>query len=278
MALMKAVREVGLRIVCWMVFLFAVWSPLTAQYKVGPGDLVRITVLELDDLKGSDYRIDNEGNLTLPYLGLIGVKDLSLSELRTAISEGLKKGFLKDPQVFVELTEVQYRPIRVIGAVARPGKLDRVQDINLIEAVTQAGGVTKDAGDTIIIMRRTPDGQSTSLKISYAELFIEGKAQLNIPVFPGDTINIPAETPLLISVIGEVHKPGQYQFSPRAKATILRVIAAAGGFTDFAKRGKVVVKRESKTGTADYPVNVKSIESGDSEDFALMHNDVVIVR
>ena len=267
-----------MRLALSMFLILGAWLPLAAQYKVGPGDLLKITVLELEELKGSEYRIDNQGNLTLPYLGLILVKDLSLSDLRTAITDGLKSGFLKDPQVFVELIEVQYRPIRVIGAVAKPGKLDRVQDINLIEAITQAGGVTKEAGDTIFIMRRTPKNTTVSFKISYSELFIEGKAESNHPIYPGDTINIPAEIPIQISIIGEVNKPGQYQFSPRSRATILRVIAVAGGFTDFAKRNRVLVKRETETGNSDIPVNVKSIESSDAEDFEILHNDVVIVR
>jgi polysaccharide export outer membrane protein len=219
-------------------------TPLLAQnYRLGPGDLLKISVIELQDV-AADYKIDNQGNLNLPYLGLLKVQDKTTMELREEIITKLSERFVNEPQVFVDLLEINWRPISVIGAVNLPGRLKGVNpNINLVEAITLAGGVLENAGDTILVMRTPDSGIPETLKISYQELLIEGKPFLNIPVMAGDTINIPVERPTVISVIGEVNKPGELEFPSSSRVTLLRVLAAAGGFTDYARRNKVSIRR-----------------------------------
>ena len=193
-----------MRIAAMLFFVVCCLSVMGQQnYRVGPGDLVKVSVIELEEVE-NQYRIDNMGNLTLPYLGRVAVKGKTLSELQRSITEQLKEGYVNDPHVFVDVLEYNYQPISVIGAVKIPGKLNRVdQNINLIEAITRAGGVMENASDKIFIMRKTPEGLSETLEISYDELMIQGRSYLNIPIYFGDTINIPVERPLVVSVIGE---------------------------------------------------------------------------
>ena len=246
-------------------------------YRVGPGDLLKISVLELKEIE-NEYRIDNGGFLTLPYLGRIPVRGLTVTEIYELVTEKLKQEAVNNPQVFIDLVEYNYRPISVIGAVKEPGKLNRLHgNISLIEAITQVGGITSNASDTIVIMRKTPEGLGETLKVSYTALMVEGHAYLNIPIFPGDTINIPVEQPMVVSIIGEVNKPGSYEFKRSSRITILRVVATAGGFTDYAKRSKLVVRRNNDGEPEEHKVDVRGIQENRLPDFVMQHDDVVIV-
>lgn len=253
------------------------WAAAPPQeYLVGPGDLIKISVAELDDVE-DNYRIDSQGHLSLPYLGRIDVQDKSLQDLTTTLTTAFEK-YVNEPHVFVEIVEFNYRPISVIGAVKEPGKLDRSGgNLKLVEALTLAGGLSDNAGDRIIILRKTPWQVDETLEISYREMMELGQAHFNIPLYPGDTINVPVAQPLVVSVIGEVNRPGEYKFSANTKVTFLRVIAAAGGFTDYAKRQRIVIKRQQNGQANDIEVNAKDIQANRAVDLSMAHNDVVIV-
>lgn len=260
-----------------LVMLMALTMGFTAHaqnYKLGPSDLLKIAVIELNDMAG-EYRVDTQGNVTLPYLGQMSVYHLTVDQVRSTLAEQLaKQELVTDPQVLVDLMEVNYRPVNVIGAVQNPGKLNKVfQNITLVDAITRAGGVQENAGDIILIMRTADNGFTETLKVSYQELLIEGRPYLNIPIYAGDTINIPVEKPMLISVLGEVSKPGEYEFKSTSRATLLRVIASAGGFTDFAKRHKVAVRRNGK----ETRVDVRAIVEDGAPDFVMEDGDIVSV-
>ena len=74
-----------------------------------------------------------------------------------------------------------------------------------------------------------------------------------------------------------MNRPGEYKFTRDSRITILRVIAAAGGFTDYAKQQKLVIKREVGARAQKFTVNVRAIQDSGEEDFLMEHNDVVIV-
>ena len=79
-----------------------------------------------------------------------------------------------------------------------------------------------------------------------------------------------------VSVLGEVKKPGRFDF--KSKATVLDAIALAGGFNDFAARSRIVILRQDGPGTKRIPVNYNKIISSSSEDdFYLQPGDVVVV-
>ncbi len=260
-----------------LLFILSPLISLAQTYRVGPGDLLKITVLEMEELN-KEYRVDNLGHINLPYLGSLDVKENTATDLQEVISNKLQKEYMNDPQVFVDIMEFNFRPISVIGAVMEPGKLKQdPQNLDLLDAITQSGGVKENHSDRIFVIRKTPIGLNETLEISYRGLMIEGLSYLNIPLYPGDTVNIPVERPLVVSVIGEINKPGELKFSRESKVTILQVIAKAGGFTDYAKRHKVKIKREVNGEQVQIPINVKNIERNKEPNFVMQHNDVVIV-
>ncbi len=263
----------------YLLPLSLLFCSLSAQtYRVGPGDLLKISEATHKEEFDDEFRVDNQGNLSLPYLSPLQVQDKTITELQAQITAALMESDLINPQVFIDILEYNYRPISVIGAVKEPGKLKRIGDnVDLIEALTLSGGIQENASNQLFVIRKTPEGLNETLEVNYRELMVEGKYYLNIPLYPGDTVNVPVQKPLLVSVIGEINKPGELSFSRDSKVTILRVIAAAGGFTDYAKRGKILVKRDVNGESKEFPLNVKDIQRNKATDFVMEHNDVVIV-
>jgi len=247
------------------------------HYNTGPGDLLKISVINLDEMNG-EYRVDSLGYINLPYIGRTLARGVTIKELQDKISKSLEEGYLNNPQVLVEIKEFRFQPISVIGAVQNPGRLETVDlDIDLVEALTQAGGITSDAGNRILVMRKSTSGRTRTLTINLSELMIEGQARLNIPLFPGDTVNIPPQKPLVVSVLGEVMRPGEFKFTSDGRLTLLKVVANAGGFTTYARQNKVTIKRDIDGTTKAIKVNAKAIREGKIQDIEILHNDLIIV-
>jgi polysaccharide export outer membrane protein len=116
------------------------------------------------------------------------------------------------------------------------------------------------------------------LKISIDDLILKGDAMLNIPLQLNDVINIPIDKIVNIYVFGQVRRPGALGVRRSNIPTLLQAIGQAGGFSERASKGKVLIKRIDDDGKeVKIKVNVKSIIKGKRKDIQLLENDVVIV-
>jgi len=264
------------------LFLFSSYSVSQEvqilDYKIGAKDLLEISVFGLDDLNRT-VRVTEDGTITLPLLGEVKVKGLTKAGLENRLGELLEEKYLHNPQVTVFIREHQSTRVSVLGAVKNPGLYELLGRETLMQIISQAGGLTTQAGDDIIIMRQLDDGTSKSLKISIDDLFVNGDASLNIPLQPSDIVNVPIDKAVFIYVMGQVNKPGALEVKRSNIPTLLQAIAQAGGFSEKASKGKVLIKRiDEKTGREiQMKVNVKSIIKKKKKDIQLKENDVVFV-
>jgi len=260
------------------VFLFS-QEKATFEYKIGAKDLLEISVFGLDELNRT-VRVSENGTITLPLLGEVKVQELTKTDLERKLSQLLEEKYLQNPQVTVFIREHQSTRVSVLGAVSNPGLYELLGRETLMQIISQAGGLTTEAGDDIIIMRQLEDGASKSLKISIDDLFVRGDATLNIPLQPNDIVNVPIDKTVFIYVMGQVNRPGALEVRRSNIPTLLQAIAQAGGFSERASKGKVLVKRiDEKTGREiQMIVNVKSIIKKKKKDIQLRENDVVFVR
>jgi polysaccharide export outer membrane protein len=248
-----------------------------ADYKIGAKDLLEISVFGLEEMNKT-VRVSEDGKITFPLLGEVEVEGLTKTELEKKLSQLLEEKYLQSPQVTVFIKEYQSKRISVLGAVGKPGPYELLGRQTLLQLISEAGGLTEDAGDDIIVIRQFQDGTSISLKISIDDLFLKGDARLNIPLEPNDIVNIPAEKTVLIYVFGQVRKPGALEVKKSNIPTLLQVIAQAGGFSERASKGGVLIKRINKDGKEkQIKVNVKDIIKGKKKDIQLLENDVVYV-
>jgi len=265
----------GLLALC--VVLLSGQEKFTQEYRVGPKDLLEISVFGADELSRT-VRVSEDGKVTLPLLGEVLVDGLTKSELEKKLADLLGEKYVQNPQVTVFIREYQSKRVSVLGAVEKPGPYQLLGRLTLMQIVSEAGGLTRDAGSDIIIIRQLLDGTSTSLRISIDDLFLKGDAKLNVPLEPGDIVNIPVDKLVAVYVFGQVKNPGALQVKRSAIPTLLQAIAQAGGFTERASRGGVVIKRKDETGKEqEIKVNVRRILSNKQKDVPLLENDTVYV-
>lgn len=250
-----------------------------AEYKIGPKDLLEITVLGVQEINKLVVRVSEESRITLPLLGEVGVGDLTKFELEKKLA-GLagEKIVVNTPQVTVHIVEYRSRRVSVVGAVEKPGPFELLGRQTVLAAISEAGGLTRDAGEDIFVIRQLPGGESTSIRLSIDGLFVQGDPKLNIALEPGDVINVPVDKAVPIYVFGQVKSPGALQVKRSSPPTLTQAIAQAGGFTDRANRKKVRIRRKDAAGQElEFTVNVRDILKGRIKDIPLQPNDTVYV-
>jgi polysaccharide export outer membrane protein len=249
----------------------------TADYRIGPKDLLDISVFGLDELTKT-VRVSEDGKISLPLVGEVEVEGITKADLEKKLSQLLEEKYLQNAQVTVFISEYQSKRVSVLGAVRNPGPYELLGRQTLLQIISQAGGITNESGKEIIVIREVEDGVSTSLKISIEDLFLKGDARLNIPLQADDIVNIPIDRIVNIYVFGQVRNPGALGVKRSNIPTLLQAIGQAGGFSERASKGKVLIKRIDDDGKEiKIKVNVKSIIKGKRRDIQLLENDVVIV-
>lgn len=247
------------------------------EYKIGAKDLLEISVFGLDELNKT-VRVSEDGKISLPLLGEVEVEGLTKTELEKKLRELLGEKWLQNPQVTVFIREYQSRRVSILGAVGSPRPYELLGRQTLLQVISQAGGLSANAGDEIIVIRQLQDGTSVSLKISIEDLMINGDARLNIPLEPNDIVNIQPNKTVLIYVFGNVNSPGALQVKKSNIPTLLQAIAQAGGFAERASKGGILIRRKGRDGKEEkIKVNVKDIIKGKKPDIQLLENDVVFV-
>lgn len=147
-----------------------------ADYRLGAGDKVRLTVFGEEELSG-EFSVDGTGHVSLPLVGEILVRDLTVREFQAAVDVALRDGFLKDPRVSAEVTA--YRPFFILGEVKRPGTYPYQNGLTVLNAVATAEGFTYRANERFVFIRR--EGEDTEQKFPLTSA---------TTVRPGDTIRI----------------------------------------------------------------------------------------
>lgn len=249
---------------------------LTNDAAIGPRDVVEVKVLE-DAAMSGRITVTDDGNIILTNVGKVYVAGLTSSQIEAKLKSLLEANFLAKATVSVQVVEFSSKPISVVGAVLRPGRISASGNTTLIQAITQAGGLTTGYGKELYVLRTGSNGLSEQLAIDIEELMVAGNPDLNIPLAPNDLVNVALDTPITVYVMGEVQRPGKALFRRSQTPTLLQAIADAGGPTDRASR-EVVVKRmvngKEQTIKADY----KRIINGRIKDLILQDNDTVVVR
>lgn len=149
----------------------------TADYVLGAGDEIRMTVYGEDDLSGQ-YLIGSTGIVALPLIGNMQAAGQTIHQFEEAVHDKFSQGYLKDPHVGVQV--VNYRPFFILGEVTRPGSYPFVNGMRVLTAIAIGGGYTyrADKGDIRIVHASDPDKA-------------EQDAKETDVVMPGDIIRVP---------------------------------------------------------------------------------------
>src|SRR3569623_1584473 len=181
------VDTLGMRAFVILLFSFVMSGAVCAEvmdYKLGPGDIVRITVYGHEDLVTED-RITERGYISFPLLGEVAVSSFTKGEVEQRIAQMLEAGdLIKKPSVTVRVVQYHSQQVSVIGMVMKPGTFDIDKPSSLLEMLARAGGIAPDGSDRITILRKQ-DGKDVRLEVDTMVILKHGKAEDNVNVAIG---------------------------------------------------------------------------------------------
>lgn len=130
----------------------------TRPYLIGAFDKLKVNVFGVEELT-VDVQVDGSGHIALPLAGSILAANRTPEEVAEQIAQRLKDGYVRNPQVAVNLEEAVSHVVTVEGEVAKPGAYPALGDMTLMRAIAHAEGTTEFAGLDNVIIFRTVDGQ-----------------------------------------------------------------------------------------------------------------------
>jgi protein involved in polysaccharide export with SLBB domain len=160
------------------------------NYILSPSDIILVKVFEDPDLD-SQYRISQDGTINFPLIGLVKVSGESVSQAAVTIRDRLLKGYLRNPQVRVNVIQFAKRFITVLGQVQKPGSyiLPDERQIDLLQAIAMAGGFTRLADEGKVLIRRNVNGVDSVIQINVRAQTKNTSAEL-FEVLPDDKITV----------------------------------------------------------------------------------------
>jgi polysaccharide export outer membrane protein len=248
------------------------------EYRIGRDDLIEVTMFESSDLGGTG-RVSASGIVSLPLIGAIEAAGKTTQEVERAIEEAFKAKYVNDPHVTVFVREYASQPVSIVGAVKMPGIYQMKGQKFLLDMLATAQGIDQlTAGQSIQVIRRTAESADAAktITVSAEDLFQNGKTELNIPIQPGDIINVLQAGSVF--VVGEVVRPGEFPLRQGKSLTVVQAVALGSGFTREAKKAACKIIRIHGDGTKEeIPVNVGKIFDGSLTDVMLTPNDIFFV-
>ena len=255
--------------------------------QIGSGDLIRIEVFDVPELS-RELRVGESGYISLPLIPVkVKAEGLTTFQLEEKITELLQvNGLVSHPQVTVTIKEQRSQPITIIGAVQKPLVFQAVRRVTMLEVLSEAGGISNDAGGEAIITRHlkpgpeAPEGtlpETQTVVVDLNELLQTGDPQYNVPVYGGDVITIPRAG--IVYVVGAVARPGGFVLqNDRERLTAVKALALAGGLLGTAKpRHAVILRKDSSAANKEIDVDLNQVLERKREDVLLQASDILYV-
>jgi len=164
-------------------------SASSTEYIVQPGDVLTISVWKEKDLQG-DVAVRPDGGLNFPLVGDISASGKTVEELRKEIAAKLGK-YVPDPVVTVIVKQSLGYQIFVIGKVNKPGAFPTARNIDVMQALSMAGGPTPFASLNNIKILRRVNGELKSIPFRYSDVEKGEDLSQNIMLHGGDVVVVP---------------------------------------------------------------------------------------
>jgi polysaccharide export outer membrane protein len=221
-----------------------------SRYTLGPQDQLKITVFDEPDLSNI-YRIDSDGFITFPMINKVAASGITPPELQDRIRAMLASGYIRNPQVRVEVEGYKSQSIIVSGEVRSPGKVVMTGAMTLVEALAAAGSPTSAASNEISVSRQKRSATGTVpnendvdiIRVNLKDLQM-GRAGRDLQLQDGDLINIPKA--LTFFITGQIRNTGSFVWD--SAITVQQAIALAGGLTDRGSSRRIKADRIAPDG------------------------------
>jgi polysaccharide export outer membrane protein len=158
-------------------------------YLIGPEDGLEISVWKEDQLKSTTL-VRPDGGISFPLAGDLMVAGRTAAQVRDELVKRLAR-FVAEPEVTVSVVRVSSYRIYVIGRVNRPGDIAVGRNIDVLQALSLAGGMTPFASEDGIQIIRRVDGKPVSIPFDYSRIRKGGDLSQNITLKSGDVLLVP---------------------------------------------------------------------------------------
>ena len=167
-------------LLCLILARFAV-AQVPDPTALRPADVVDVVVLGQPTLSG-DFALDKDGGFNYPLIGRVEAGGLAPADLAKKLQNLLGAGFIRRPEVSVRVKEYRSRPVLVLGEVLRPGIYSLKGDRSVLTTLSEAGGLTGNAGHEFLVAR-PPEGSENVAIDQFSSM----------PIVPGlsDAVRVP---------------------------------------------------------------------------------------
>lgn len=222
---------------CLFLFTLLFSLPVLADYTLGTGDFVKVTVYGDAELT-REIRIAENGILTFPLIGEVRVGGLSSVEAEKKIAEQLQRGgYIANPQVSVVVIQFLSKTVSVLGGVLKPGRYPVTRPSDVKDMIAEAGGITPDGSEIVTVVRGDKRSEFDLHDV------INQHTNDDITVTGGETIYVGSRD---VAVVGQLLRPAKYGIQGGMRK-ISDFISVAGGPTELA--GEVLFYTTSISGT-----------------------------
>jgi protein involved in polysaccharide export with SLBB domain len=211
-------------------------APVTADYVIGAGDVLRIRVWGQVNFN-ADVRVDRTGSIYLPQVGSIHVAGLPFSALDQHLRTEIGRVY-RNFDLTVDIGQTRSIQVYVVGQARRPGMYTVSALSTLVNALFSSGGPSSQGSLRDIQLKR--NGQTVTHFDLY-DLLVNGDKSRDVQLLAGDVIFIPPAGPQ-VALTGSVRHPGIYELLD-AKTTIEQVLAYAGGASSLAADARISIER-----------------------------------
>jgi polysaccharide export outer membrane protein len=252
--------------------------PAAATYRVGPGDVLEVTVAGRPDLARLPT-VQTTGTIWLPRLSEVTVAGLTPAEIGTKLTGLLARHEPAHPEVTVSVKEYRSQFVWVLGEINKPGRQALKGRMRLQDALLEAGGFTAGASGEILVERKEgtfADGTTVRrFRFPRGGPAPGSLADLETVLERGDVVT--ASVARYVTVAGEVVRPGRYALEEGTTVTAL--VSSAGGLTRFGNHRVTVSRRNPASGQVEtLPADVDAIAQGREPDLVLLPDDRVEVK
>ena len=244
-------------------------------YSIGPGDVINISITDIDDINGS-YTISPNGDVTIPYVGQVAVNDKTKEEAQGFINDVLKT-FYQEPETIVKIEQYNSAYVYVTGAINRPlSILLSEQPLKILDALIRAGYV-KDQKSYIktALLRRGDE----VFEIDLYELLNENNTDLDIFLRKDDVLHVSESDTDQAYAFGEFTTSGP--ISVYKDLTLTELLATKGINKATAKTKNIYVLREDTTKFLHidiYTINLNNPAAFiNANNFYILPDDIVFI-
>jgi len=238
-------------------------SPQVAALSIGAGDVLQVTVFGQPDLS-AEVSVTDEGEVTLPLIGLLRIAGMSQAELEKLIAQRLReREYLLHPEVSVTVRQNRSQAVSVLGEVARPGRYPLQGRFTVLDLLAVAGGLTPKA-DTVAVLLRKEGGAAGApvrIPIRLDRVANPDRSPLDLVLSQGDMVYVGQQK--FFYIHGEVRRPGSYPMEP--DLDVMRALSLGGGVTERGSMSRIQIHRKSEGAEArDFsPQLTDAVKDGD---------------